>query len=115
MKKILIIDDDPLFTSFLKKSFENDYDITICHSCCEAVNKLTVESFDLITLDITMPILDGIETFGIIRRFCTTPVIIITSMVTDELIQKIKLLSIPFMLKPVSHKHLFEKIQEMLQ
>jgi len=116
MKKILIIDDDPMFTSLLKQILEeNNFYVTICHSCCEGVNKLTVESFDLITLDIAMPILDGFETFEIIRRICNTPVLIITSMLTEESIQKIKTFSLPFLLKPIFKEYILEKIKEILK
>lgn len=88
MKKILIVDDSLMIHTMLKKTLENQgYKV-----CGEAKNgKEGVELFascspDIIFMDITMPVMDGIEATKIIReRNKDVKIIMLTAMGDDEI------------------------------
>ena len=53
MKKILIIDDDPIIQKYLKSLFEdNGYATLVAENSQEALDLVSSESCDLITLDL---------------------------------------------------------------
>lgn len=61
-KKILIVDDEPDTVELAKMvlSYEG-YDITIAYDGDEALEKIRLETPDLVLLDIKMPKKDGLE------------------------------------------------------
>ncbi len=64
--KILIVDDDPHIRMLYKEELEDEgYDVLIASSGKEALEIFSNESPDLVTLDILMPGMDGIE---VLRR-----------------------------------------------
>lgn len=86
--KVAIADDHYLFTSGVKILLENDgfFLVTlIAHNGQELIEKLELSyNFDLILLDITMPILDGIETTKLIRKKWDNSVIVALTMHEDR-------------------------------
>ncbi|MFY0600721.1 MAG: response regulator transcription factor [Cyclobacteriaceae bacterium] len=70
MIKVLIVDDHPLFAEGVKSMFKPDDNITIAHCTTngnEAPHILDKNEIDVILMDISMPILDGIETMNLIK------------------------------------------------
>ena len=57
MKKILIIDDNPLNVSIFTKKVKNDnnYFVEICMSLSDAERSILINRYDLIVIDIMMP------------------------------------------------------------
>jgi len=67
-RKVLIVDDEPNVALLIKEELEDEgYDVKICKSGKEALEVIEKEKFDLITLDIEMPEMNGIEVAGKIR------------------------------------------------
>ena len=59
--KILVIDDDKETTTMLSKFFNaKGFQITVTNDPMEGLNHLREEKFDVILLDITMPVVSGI-------------------------------------------------------
>ena len=59
-KKIMILDDDPVFVDFLVDLFQdNGYDTCFAHNAEEGFNVLQNEKPDLLTLDLDMPKVTG--------------------------------------------------------
>ena len=66
--KILIIEDDVKIVNFLKKGLEEEsYSIDYSHNGEEGFYLASVNSYDLILLDIMLPLLNGIEVCKKIR------------------------------------------------
>jgi len=83
--KVLLVDDDKLYLK-LSSKFLNvagcTYDVAV--DGVEALNKLNLERYDLVLMDIVMPNLDGIQTTSRIRQYDhSTPIISMTSNTTD--------------------------------
>ena len=67
-KKVLVAEDSSVIINLTKNvlMFEN-YHITAVKNGKQVLDKLTSENFDLILMDINMPIMDGIECTKAIR------------------------------------------------
>lgn len=93
MKKILIVDDEPLVLKALtdklnSENFTTDYAL----DGQEALLKISREKPDLILLDIIMPKLDGISVLKKLKQSQETkniPVIILSNLYDDEKMQEL--------------------------
>jgi len=69
MKKILIVDDEESIRLLYKEELEEDgFVVELAKNGQEALEKLSLFKADLITLDIKMPVMDGIEALKRIRE-----------------------------------------------
>jgi CheY-like chemotaxis protein len=69
MKKILIVDDEESIRLLYKEELEEDgFAVELAKNGQEALEKLSLFEPDLITLDIKMPVMDGIEALKRIRE-----------------------------------------------
>jgi DNA-binding response OmpR family regulator len=83
MKKILIVDDDPVITKYLDALFkDNGYETCIAIDCKNAFEVFETEKPDLITLDLEMPEEWGPRFFRKISKIkgFDTPVIVISGL-----------------------------------
>ena len=83
-KNILIAEDSSVILNLTKKILEQEnYNISAAKNGQEVLNKLANNDYDLILMDINMPILDGMECSKKIRAMgdqskSTTPIFAIT-------------------------------------
>lgn len=87
--KILVVDDEKLLVKGIKFNLEHDgYEVSSCYDGAQAVAKASEEEFDLIILDIMMPVMDGLQACLQIRQFSQVPIIMLTAKGedTDKLI-----------------------------
>ena len=69
MKKILIVDDEENIRFLYKEELEEEgFSVDLAKNGLEALEKLSLFQPDLITLDIKMPGMDGIEVLKRIRE-----------------------------------------------
>lgn len=80
-KKILLVDDDPAIRHILLRVLsEENYFVLTAADGVEALELAEEAKFDLVLLDLNMPIKDGWETFDQLRtRHPRLPVIVITA------------------------------------
>jgi CheY-like chemotaxis protein len=81
MKKILVVDDEESIRFLYKEELEEEgFDVDLAKNGREALEKLPQYKPDLITLDIKMPVMDGIEALKRIRELDRQlPVILCTA------------------------------------
>lgn len=118
MEKILLIDDDEGLNHFLNRFFKRKgYDVAICLSGEEAIEKIGLENYDLILLDYKMPGLNGLETLRQIKESqVKTPVIIMTAYgSTDTAIEAMKRGAYDYLSKPFERKELSRIVSEALE
>lgn len=116
--KILIIEDDVKIVNFLKKGLEEEsYSIDYSHNGEEGLYLASVNSYDLILLDIMLPLLNGIEVCKKLRASnINTPVIMLTAK--DSIEDTIKGLDIganDYLPKPFSFSELLARIRVQLR
>lgn len=81
MKKILLVDDDPMFCEAIQDflvSFAS-CDVTVAENGSRAYEHIRCNRFNLILLDLKMPKMDGIETIKAIREWQRDVPIIVMS------------------------------------
>jgi two-component system, sensor histidine kinase len=66
--KLLIVDDNPINQKILYYSLKKYYEIETANNGLEAVEMLEKESFDVVLMDLTMPVMDGAEATLRIRK-----------------------------------------------
>ena len=82
--KILVVDDEKLLVKGIKFNLENEgYQVSAAYDGAAAVELAKKEDFDLIILDLMMPVLSGTEACMKIREFSDVPVIMLTARSED--------------------------------
>jgi len=81
VKKILVVEDDENQRLLYHDEFsEAGYEVVMAANGREALEQLDMAKPDLIILDIVMPVMDGMETLGmIIREHRDVPIILNTA------------------------------------
>ncbi len=88
--KVLVVEDNRINQLITKKTIEkNNYSCVVVDDGYAALNILEIEEFDIILMDINMPLMNGFETTRRIRqKGIHTPIIALTAFdkndVTDE-------------------------------
>lgn len=85
MKRVLIADDSALVRKQLTEIItELGYEIDTARNGAEAVQKATQTQYDVITMDINMPVLDGLSAVEQIMAQRPTPILMISSLTTES-------------------------------
>jgi DNA-binding NarL/FixJ family response regulator len=87
-KKVLIADDQIGIRSLLKLFLGKRKDIEVCDEAAdgmEAVEKARILKPDLVLLDVSMPVMNGIEAASILKRLLPTTAIILFTMYSDNI------------------------------
>ncbi|MEY4504187.1 MAG: hypothetical protein RL154_480 [Pseudomonadota bacterium] len=84
-KKILIVDDSALVRKQLSEVIGGaGYDFEFAKNGAEAVEKALSTNYDAITMDINMPVLDGISAVIKIMQANPTPIMMVSSLTTED-------------------------------
>lgn len=86
---ILLAEDTPINQNVIKSMLENvGHSVHIVNNGQDALEALGTDSFDLILMDIQMPIMDGVQTTSIIRnkkdKTARIPIIAMTAFAANE-------------------------------
>ncbi|HHU51996.1 MAG TPA: chemotaxis response regulator protein-glutamate methylesterase [Firmicutes bacterium] len=95
--KVLIIDDSAFIRQFLSRIFHETEDFQVLAAVSDptkAVKILKEESPDVITLDVEMPNMDGLEFLRYLMRFKPIPVVMISSWTSQNSEIALKALSL---------------------
>lgn len=119
--KILVADDDEfnkmLMSTILEKKF---IPYTLVNNGKEVLEKLEQEKYDIVLMDIRMPIMDGMETTTTIRKhsdqaISNIPIIALTATFTPEEEEKYLGLGMNVVIsKPFSENQLFQSMFNLL-
>lgn len=85
--KILVVEDNPINQLITRKIIEkNNYSCIVVDDGYKAIEILDKEEFDIILMDISMPLIDGYETAKKIReKGIKTPIIALTAFDKNEI------------------------------
>lgn len=103
--KILLVEDNEMNALVFSSFLENwDIEVTVVGNGREAVNKLLEGQFDLVLMDIHMPLMNGIQATRTIREFnVDLPIVVLTaSSLEGDVDQALAAGANDFLLKPVS-------------
>ena len=116
--KILVIEDEPKIANSLKSGLiENSYDVDVAYAGDDGLNFFKQNEYDLIILDINLPVINGYDLCKIFRaENPIIPIIIITSLVElDDKVKGYDLGADDFIVKPFEFKELLLKIRVFLK
>ncbi|MDE7431749.1 MAG: response regulator transcription factor [Lachnospiraceae bacterium] len=82
--KILVVDDEKLIVKGIKFSLEQDgMEVDCAYDGEEAINLAKQTEYDIVLLDVMLPVFDGFEVLSQIREFSSMPVIMLTAKGDD--------------------------------
>ena len=114
--KLLVVDDNPINQKLLFFSLKKEFDIELASNGLEAVNILDRHSFDVVLMDLMMPIMDGAEATLRIResahlRNRNIPIILLTTNDLEvERRRCMKSGADDYLIKPVNISNLLDTI-----
>ena len=120
MIKVLVVDDSRVMTKIISRILEKDPLIEVigtAGSGCEAIEKIEKLKPEVVTLDVEMPGMNGIETLKHIMSANPLPVIMLSTLTRDHADITMEALSIgacDFVTKDFSNFTLADKEQELI-
>ncbi len=110
----LIVDDEPLAIQVIENYLKRLSNVTYkaCRNAIEAVQLLQQEKFDIIFLDIEMPVFTGID---FIKNLKQPPIIIITTAYTNYAVEGFELEVLDYLVKPISFPRFMKAFDRALK
>ncbi len=119
--RVLIADDNYINLMIIsKKMQEIGFEIDTANNGQEALDKLALEKYDILFLDIDMPLLDGYQTTAKIRAikadyYQQIPIFLMTAYSYEDVKEKIENIGVSdFLTKPFEMRLLLQKLQKHL-
>lgn len=118
--KVLSVDDSKAVRIIVKKAFKSyDVDVVEATNGVEGLSAAAKEQPDIILLDVTMPVMDGIEMLSNLKgdpNLKNIPVIMLTAEAGRENVMKIAKLGIrDYVVKPFKEDGLIEKVSRVVE
>lgn len=118
MYKILLVDDDIELTELLSELLTLEgFHVHLVHNGQEALDELELQPhYDLILLDVMMPILNGIETLKRLRQKYEIPVLMLSARDDDiDRVLGLELGADDYLPKPFNDRELVARIKAILR
>lgn len=114
--KILLVEDEPKIASFVKKGFEQEgYDVDIAYDGLMGKKMVFNNYYDIVILDINLPLLNGYELCKIIREENSKlPIILLTALDSvDDKVMGFDLGADDYMVKPFEFRELLARVRAL--
>ncbi len=117
MNKLLLTDDDVELAGMLKEYLQQEgFDVTVAHDGVTAEQYVLAGHFDLMILDVMMPVQDGIQTLKNIRVNSSIPVIMLTAKGdNNDKINGLELGADDYVPKPCTPRELVARVRAILR
>lgn len=115
--RVLIVDDTTFMRATIRRVLEEQgrHDIFEAENGLEAVSKYKIVSPHLVIMDISMPVMDGIEAVKLIKAYDNQANIIICSLQgqRENVMEAIKAGAKSFLVKPIKKEKLFAEMAKL--
>jgi DNA-binding response OmpR family regulator len=115
--KILVVEDDNDINRILRRFLEREsYGVVSAYSGTEARLLLSMDSFDLIILDLMLPGITGEELIGEIRRNSQIPILVISAKIAlEDKVNALKTGADDYMSKPFEREEVLARVEALLR
>jgi DNA-binding LytR/AlgR family response regulator len=112
--KCLIVDDEPLAIDVIENYLQrfDNIESSRCENALEAFHILKEEKFDLIFLDIEMPLLNGLDFLSALKE---PPPVIITTAYRDYAVEGFEYEVLDYLVKPISFPRFLKAIERSMK
>lgn len=118
MRKALVVDDEPAIATLLEYNLKQaNYDVTIANDGLQAFESAKRNSYDIILLDLMLPLLDGIDVTKKLRQEkITTPIIIVTAKGDEfDKVLGLEIGADDYITKPFSPREVLARIKAVIR
>ncbi len=120
--KVLVVDDSIISRKYLSRILEESGKVKVIDTAKdgeEAIEKIKKLNPDVVTLDVEMPRLNGLEALKIIMKDCPVPVVMVSSLTKDgakETLESLRLGAVDYISKTdvLSFKEAAKEARELL-
>lgn len=117
-KRLMIVDDSRVAEMQMEKLLEGTgYEVAaFCQNGEEAIARYGEVQPDLVTMDIIMPGMDGMETSeAILKKYPEARIVMVSSLAFDDTIHESEDIGVKgFVYKPFDKEHLLKTFEEVL-
>ena len=117
MSRVLIVDDEPDILLLLRVALEaRGHETALAADGDSAVRRVSKESFDVMLLDLMMPVLDGWGVLDALQDMAGRPRVIVVSARTTrpDIARAVDLGADDYVVKPFSLPDLVERVSEVV-
>lgn len=117
MKKVLIVDDEFEMRQLLRLYLQQEnYLLDEAEDGREAYDKILKNDYDLMILDVMMPLMDGWETLRQVRKSSDIPIIMLTAKGSiQDKVQGLSTGADDYLVKPFEEAELMARVQALLR
>lgn len=114
--KLLIVDDEPLARDRLASMLADVPDCEIAGGAAngrEAIERALALSVDALLLDISMPVMDGLEAARHLARLESPPAVVFCTAYDEHALAAFEAAAVDYLVKPVRRERLLEAIERV--
>ena len=115
--RVLVVDDNEEFCQNVADILElKGYEVVSAYDGLKALELVRQDGFALVLMDISMPVMDGVETFKRVKAIAPdTPVIMVTAFAVEDLIREaLREGAFGSLKKPLDFDELFNLIEQVI-
>ena len=119
-KRVLVVEDSPAMRQLIRFALNKveGLEVLEANDGVDGLSKLTGKKFDLLVVDINMPIMDGLKLIDMVRKNVEhkdVPILIITTESAEEDRQRAMALGVDeYLTKPVQSGQIVESAKKLL-
>ena len=116
-QKILIIDDDVDLCRLLRHHLEQEgYDVCTCHDGVMGLHELKSAEYQLVVLDIMLPMINGYEVLERIRKKSFIPVLMLTAKDSEgDKVSGLRMGADDYLTKPFANSEFLARVSSLLR
>ena len=108
MQKVLVVDDDQVLRESLQKSLRySGFDVDIADNGKTALELVHRHKYDLVVMDVNMPVMDGLTALEEIKNFNSSIIVIILTAYSNinDAVKAVKNGAYNYLEKPIKHEN----------
>lgn len=112
--RILVVEDDRDVADYIRRELEDEgHAVSVCHDGAAGLRAAELTSFDIILLDVMLPLMDGLEVTRRLRRqHIHTPILLLTARdAPEEIVRGLDSGADDYLTKPFSFDVLLARIR----